>query len=44
MKFHQARSKMKERPARVKVLKARRKETKIIAMEMGTMRLLVGGI
>jgi hypothetical protein len=42
MKFHQARSKMKERPARVKVLKASRKETKIIAMEMGTMRLLVG--
>jgi len=44
MKFHQVRSKTKERPARVKVLKASRKEMKIIAMEMGTMRLLEGGI
>jgi hypothetical protein len=35
---------MKERPARVKVLKASRKETKIMAMEMGAVGLLVGGI
>jgi len=33
---------MKERPARVKVLKASRKETKIMAIEIGTVGLSVG--
>lgn len=36
MNLVQARSKMKDKKAPVKVLKARRKDVRIIAMEMGT--------